>query len=102
MSHRPSVRQRTDGLSVSRYCVWIYPHAGRTPLHLTTVEETNMNHHTEHRQGNKEKPESPKKVAPAKPVSPDPHAGHDMSKPMKPGIPQKSTVEVSAKPHRPC
>ena len=50
-----------------------------------------MSHCTEHRQGNKEKPESPKKVAPAKPVSPDPHAGHDMSKPMKPGIPQKST-----------
>ncbi len=48
-----------------------------------------MNHHTEHRQGTKAKPEPPKKVAPAKPASPDPHADHDMSKPMKPGVPQK-------------
>ncbi len=51
-----------------------------------------MNHRTELRQSKKEKPEPPKKVAPAKPASPDPHAGHDMSNPMKPGIPQKRTA----------
>ena len=37
------------------------------------------------------KPPPASKGAPAKPAQPDPHAGHDMSKPQPPATPQKGT-----------
>lgn len=51
-----------------------------------TVKETTMQNHTGHTLGMPAKPDAAKPSTPAKP---DPHAGHDMSKPQKPGTPPK-------------